>query len=367
MKIIKIILALLFLQSCTSSEIKTSSSLGFSSKNNQSINYVKFEDKLYIVDQKGRISAIDLIKNERIWQVNLKKYGKYSTLDIDYNNDKIIVSNGINQVFLIDANSGNIVGSREFSATPISVKFLQDETIIVNTLNNKTYALLDMDSLIWVHESYNSEISTLGVADIIEYDDKIIVLYSSGEVYCLNQYNGSVIWNSDLSTGNFAGIFTYLSDIDVDAQIKDRQIYVANNNGIMKSFSLSDGQEVWEISLNARPIDFIFFENKIVLISRQKLFIIDSKNGKIEQEITAENVSKEFNNLQNISHYQQHLIVNNKDKIFILKSDGNLVKQLKSPNNIITKPIFYQGRLYYVDSGWVLNDIKYINFNGGTF
>jgi outer membrane protein assembly factor BamB len=310
---------------------------------------------------------VDLEKNQKIWQVNLKKYNKYSDLDLDYINNKIIVSNGVNEVFVMDANNGETLGSRSFFSTPVSVKFLKDETIVISSLNNKTYALLDLDSLIWIHEGYNSEISTSGASNIIEYKDKIIVFHSSGEVYCLNQYDGSVVWSSDLITSDFAGIFTYLSDIDIDAEIEDEYIYVADNNGIIKSFSIDGGKEKWEIFLGERPVDFVVFEDKLALISQRKLYIINRVSGKIEKELIGDDVIKGFNSLQNILYYKKYLVINSRNKIFILEKNGNLLKEFKSLNDIITKPVVHKEKLYYADSGWFFNNTKYIDLYGWAF
>jgi len=366
MKIIKLLLIILIVQSCSSAKIKSLINLGFSSKNENSIKNIQAGNKIYTIDQKGRVWAIDLEKEKKIWRIKLKEHGKYT--DIDYIDEKIIVSNGINEIFLIDANSGKILKSKEFFSTPISIKFLQDETIVVNSLNNKTYFLLDMDSIIWTHESYNKEISTLGSSDILEFEDNLIISYSSGEVYFLNRYNGSVIWSSDLVSSKFSGIFTYLSDIDINTKSKDNHLYVTSNNGIVKSLLLSNGQEAWNLSLDIKPLDFVIFENKLAIISKNKLFIVNAINGNIEKQIDTKTIdSKQFKNLKNISYNKGYLVVNNKDKIFILNSTGALLKKIRATNEIVNKPVFYDNIMYYSDSGWFFNNLKYINFNGRTF
>ena len=69
------------------------------------------------------------------------------------------------------------------------------------------------------------ELSIIGGSKPAIFNDIIVVTYSSGEIFALNEDNGSVIWFDNISTGDFFSKTT-VNDIQAPICIVDEKLFV---------------------------------------------------------------------------------------------------------------------------------------------
>ena len=358
---------LLFLQSCShghkvvqqNSDKKISiirKDINISTKNKYNIvnKPIITDEKIYLLDNKGRVSSRNLIDGQLNWQIELDKSEQFINANIDYRNQKLIATTGSDRVYFINAENGKITSTKIFQSSPVVANLLLDDISIISSLNNKSYAVLDELSLVWSHEVEENNISTLGSAKTLSYKNMVIALYSSGEIYCLNKYNGKIIWQDDLVNSSSSGIYSYLSDIDIDPIIKDGVVYIVGNSNSVVAFNIENGKRIWQQKTDEKPEDIAILGSKIALITADNLYLINKNNGRIElkKDVISYNKKKKIS-LQNVSIYKNKILLIAKNRVILVDTSGKLVANIKLRQNIYNKPIIYKNKIYLTTYGWI--------------
>jgi outer membrane protein assembly factor BamB len=140
---------------------------------------------------------------------------------------------------------------------------------------------LQEKKLNWTHEGLE-EISTfMGSSMPTVSNGIVIVTYSSGEIYALNELNGSVIWNDNLSLYIQKQSLDNISDIRGNPVINDNKLYVISYSGKMISLDLNSGIRLWESNIGGIQTPWVVSRFIFVLSKDNELICLSSKDGKV--------------------------------------------------------------------------------------
>lgn len=244
------------------------------------------DNKIYLLDASGILTAYDLTTKNRIYKKRIfptRYFKNYQNPRLSLHNGRLFAIAGINQIFAINSQNGEIIWDKKILSIPLSTIVSDGRNIYFATDNNKTYALnFDSGKIEWISSSYISDTAIFGSAKPLISGNKIIISYSSGEVNCLNKNNGNILWTQNLNLNKAVNSNFYLNDIDATPKIKNDKLFIVGNGGLMMAINLQNGKFTWRKRL-ASITDFWLADDFIFLIDNDdKLISLSQKTGNVK-------------------------------------------------------------------------------------
>ncbi len=138
---------------------------------------------------------------------------------------------------------------------------IDKDNIYVSAYDGNVYHF-HKDSLVWV---YKTEIGIS--SSILKIKDR---LYFTAEdcIYCLSQ-NGNLIWKNSNLSGRICS----------SPAISKNNLFVGATDGILYSFELSTGKEIWRYKTRFRIMDTPAVSDNTVFVCSDKVYAVDAKDG----------------------------------------------------------------------------------------
>jgi outer membrane protein assembly factor BamB len=265
------------------------------------------------------------------------------------NEDSVYATLGGVKIYNLSLKDGKILWQTDLESISRSAPIIDGNKIFITTVNNHIYALDKLTGeILWHHFIIAANISTSQYASPVIYKDKIIVPYSTGELYILDKETGNEIDIISLEKNHFHGNNTTVKDIDITPIISNDNIYVLNQEDILHSINLKNGNINWETNLfNFKHIwmagNMIYltsFDGQVIAISKQ--------TGKIHWMNKIQLQKKD--SIMSIVMANSKIIISTElGNIYELNpKDGLLVLERKISSNFIQYPIFANNNVYYM-------------------
>ncbi len=184
----------------------------------------------------GNLYAFDIDTGEEIWNKTLgNPYGIIGKSSPVYSDGKVFIlcnerealnSNGINKIFALDSNNGNILWNQSIGEPKLS-------------------ALLQ---LVKGYNFYKNIASAAPISSPAVYNGKIYVLSPSGSFYCFNSNSGDVEWSYDFTNKSLSASYYVTSPVVIHDKI-----YVTTGN-ILHCFDINQKNEAevdWSLELKS--------------------------------------------------------------------------------------------------------------------
>ena len=315
------------------------------------------DKKIFLLDGSGVLEAYDLASKKRLWKNRAfpRSFLKnYQIPKISYQDKKIFAIVGINQIAAINEEDGKTIWTKNISAIPISTPVSDGNFVYVTSNDNKLYAFDAISGeLQWAQAGIARPTAILGAADPVIYQDKVIVSYSSGEIYAVNKKTGEPIWSQDLNLNRAISSDFYLNDVDATPLVKNNVVYTIGNGGLMMALDIKKGHPIWKREI-AGIIDFwAAGEFLFVINNDNKLLALNKKSGGIKW-------ISQLPNFKNDKKPQTKIIYSGVimagDKLLISGANGKLLvaspldgkieKTIKINSQIFHTPIIVNKKIY---------------------
>ena len=243
------------------------------------------ETNVYTIDTKAKIVSLSKVNGKIKWKKKLrKKINREGILNggLAVNKKYLVVTTGTGAVFVLDKENGKILWDVDLSRTIRAAPIISGNNLLILSKDNRLSSYdLQEKKLNWTHEGLE-EISTfMGSSSPTVSSGIIIVTYSSGEIYALNELNGSVIWNDNLSLYIQKKSLDNISDIRGNPVIHDNKLYVISYSGKMVAFDLNSGVRLWESNIGGIQTPWVVSRFIFVLSKDNELICLSSKDGKV--------------------------------------------------------------------------------------
>ena len=325
------------------------------------INYFKlFENNnLILNDEKGNIIVYSVIENIKIDEFNFykKKFKKIDKkLNMIVENNVIYVSDNLGYLYAYNYNKQKILWAKNYKIPFSSNLKIFNNKLIASNQNNNLYFLNKYNGeLINQFPTEETPVKNNFINNLsISKNEKLLFLNSYGTLYSIDIKMMKIDWfvylnnSTDLSTSN---LFDGSQVIN-----KDNKIVVSSKSKTFIIDSLSG--RIWNkfnYSSLSKPIiynDIVFFYTKnnfliaVNLKNNQIIYSYDMK--KYIQKINKKNSNLKYSLQMMILNNEIFLFINNS---YILNIDLNgkfrSLNRLKSKTN--TFPISIENALYYLD------------------
>lgn len=288
---------------------------------------------VYSIDQKGYVTAFSLKEKNMLWSNKLDSSNSenYSIGGILYSNDKLYVTNGSRELFVISAITGEKILSKLFpdiiQTKPI---MLDDKTVLVQTISNQLIAF-DTEKLevIWANEGEIGMISSRNHFSPFLANGYVITSYTSGELFCSDPKNGNVKWVHSLSDQSTdLDLFGPLSPTVINTKpvTKDDYIYIATSNSRLMKIKISTGDVVWQKNIEDIQSMTLSGNKLIITTNGRQVAILSAQNGEVNWVADLLTPSQNRTKLSP-TVFQAPFVVNdnyNKQSLNVIASNGEL-------------------------------------------
>lgn len=207
-------------------------------------------NKVYTLDTSFLVTCFDFKSGERLWEVSVASQTRKGVGlggGLAYAKDHIIVTTGVGEVYALDAATGTKEWQADLNYPVRAAPTIFNDSVYVLSLQNTLTALdIETGAKQWTHAGSSEVIGILGGAAPAATQGKVIVAYSSGEVFALSPDTGDVLWAESLARPIFNQGVDSLSHIRAAPVIDENAVYVMSHSGPLVSFDISTGARNWE-------------------------------------------------------------------------------------------------------------------------
>lgn len=300
--------------------------------------------------------------SEIIWKVNHynkneKKIGPI--LKLTNYKDKILVTDSLSKIHLIDTIDGSLLWSNEHRVSFISQIKIDNDKFYALDANNtfNCFSLKDGNKL-WEFKTEEKLINSQKQTSIVIDKDKVIFNNSKGEIIALDKDSGNLIWITPSISfdESFQSFLLKSSDLVLD----NENLYISNNRNNFYSLDVNTGLVNWRQNINS-SLRSVIIDNVIFTISDNGyLFIIEKDTGNI---VRSTNVLSNFKQKKRdkikltgflVSSDKIYLTSNNGHLILINIEDGKQDEIFKVSREKISKPYVNNESLYIVKDDQII-------------
>lgn len=245
---------------------------------------VNLGENIFYADKNFNILSRNYLTGKLNWKTNLEREKKEKILflgGMSLVGNSLVVTSGLGNIYLINSNTGKKEWKRNFL-----VQFSRPPLIFKNKVfavsdDNQTFCLnLKNGEIIWNHIGNLEEVSIIGGSKPAAIDNTVVLSYSSGEIYALDENDGSLIWFDNVGSSNYFSR-SALNDIQSPLSIVNNKVYSPTFSDKLLVYDLNDGSKIWELKISSINQVTISGEALYIIDTLGKLLCLDSKTGKL--------------------------------------------------------------------------------------
>ena len=288
-------------------------------------------NKLFVMDSKGVVSAFDLLNGERLWKNTLSAKNnafkdtnsKASGLAID--NETLYATTGFGGVFAMNTETGNPKWRISLESPIRIAPAVTDKMILVQTVDNSLYALDKTNGKeLWkFNVAHEDTVIAGGAVPAYDAEDNVVVAgFSNGEIVVLNATVGTPLWTSMLVSNEQVSSTTEINTIGSYPIIQEGIIYAISNSNSLVSLDMRTGDKLWEKEIGSMQNMLLAGDYLFVISNKNVLFAIEKYSGDIMWSV---NVKDHLSYDANEEVYASAPLMLN-DQIFLAFSNGKVLK-----------------------------------------
>jgi outer membrane protein assembly factor BamB len=245
---------------------------------------VNLGENIFYADKDFNIISRNYLTGKLNWKTNLQTEKKEKILflgGMSLVGNSLVVTSGLGNIYSIDSNTGKKEWKKNFL-----VQFSRPALIFKNKVfavsdDNQTFCLnLKNGEIIWNHIGNLEEVSIIGGSKPAAIDNTVVLSYSSGEIYALDENDGSLIWFDNVGSSNYFSR-SALNDIQSPLSIVNNKVYSPTFSDKLLVYDLNDGSKIWELKISSINQVTISGEALYIIDTLGKLLCLDSKTGKL--------------------------------------------------------------------------------------
>ena len=209
------------------------------------------ENRLFVIDTEGRVSAFDATTGSPLWQkiISVEGQGTRPAFGggVSFMDGRVFVTTGFGVAVALDAGNGAELW-RQTLPTPLrGAPGVDAGRVFVTTHDGQLSALnAETGAISWQANATVEPAAILGPGGPAIAQDTVVAGFASGELFALRVENGRTVWQDQLARTGRTTALGALSGIAASPVIDRGRVFAIGHGGRMAALELSTGQRVWE-------------------------------------------------------------------------------------------------------------------------
>lgn len=250
---------------------------------------VSDQQRVFVMDSNGRVSAFNIANGNRIWENNLtaeiggfkETKSRASGLAVDGN--VLYATTGFGGVFAMNSDTG-LPKWRKVMESPIRIApAIAGSMLLIQTVDNKIYALDKTNGQeLWrFGVAHEDTVIAGGAVPAYDAEDNVVIAgFSNGEIVVLNANTGTPLWSEMLVSNKQALSATDINTIGAYPIIQEGIIYAISNSNIMAALDMRSGEKLWEKEVGSMHNMLMAGDYLFVISNKHILYAMDKYSGK---------------------------------------------------------------------------------------
>ncbi len=240
--------------------------------------------RVYAMDARCRVTAVDAENGERVWSVDLtSERGKGGFGGgVAFAGGILFAATGCGQVVALDAARGEEIWRRDARAPSRGAPTIYDGKVFVTTLDNRLEAIdARTGEPLWTHTGMAEIAGILGSASPAGGGGLVIVPYSSGELFALRADNGRMVWGDSLAAVRRSDVVSELADIRGLPVLYQGLVIAASHSGRAAGIDARSGNRVWDQDYGSINMPWVAGEFFYLVTTDNQLIAAQIADGRV--------------------------------------------------------------------------------------
>ncbi len=226
-------------------------------------------DRVYVADERGRLSAFNLEDGRRVWRMDLDRSLSAGPAISD---DLIVVVTRRGQVLGIDPAEKSIRWESTLTSQVLAMPLISADTVILQAADGRVFGLrADNGSRRWTYERSMPPLTLRGSADPVAVGSRILAGLPNGTLVNLNRSDGSLNWEAQIGQPRGSSDLERMRDVASRFVVFRGELYAAAYQGEVMALDLQQGRSSWSRDLSS---------SQGVAVDRERVYVSES-NGRI--------------------------------------------------------------------------------------
>ncbi len=209
------------------------------------------ENKLFVIDTEGQVSAFNATSGSLIWRKTIVLEGEGSRPafggGVSVMNGRVFATTGFGVVVAFDANGGAELW-RARLPTPLRAAPAVDQNRVFVTSQDGQLTALNAETgeQLWQANATVEPAAIMGPGAPSIALDTVVAGFPSGELFALRVENGRTAWQDQLSRTGRTTALGAISGIAASPVIDRGRVFAISHGGRMAALELATGTRVWE-------------------------------------------------------------------------------------------------------------------------
>ncbi len=211
------------------------------------------DDRLYTVDHKGRVTALEREKGRVLWTQQLKfpvSGGIASEKGL------LLLASAAGEVVVLSSENGQLIWRKQIEGEILSSPRTNGDVVAVQAINGRIYVLdAKTGDEKWFYENTPPVLTLRGTPSPIVTDNAIYAGFSNGRLMAFNPDNGSILWEQRVAIPQGRSELERMVDIHSTPILRDGILYVSTYQGKLSALGRGSGNAIWsQDSSSSQPI-----------------------------------------------------------------------------------------------------------------
>lgn len=209
------------------------------------------ENRLFVIDTEGQVSAFDATSGSLIWRKTIELEGEGSRPafggGVSVMDGRVFATTGFGVVVAFDAGSGTQLWRVRLPTPLRAAPGVEAGRVFVTSQDGQLTALnAETGAQLWQANATVEPASILGPGAPSIALDTVVAGFPSGELFALRVENGRTAWQDQLSRTGRTTALGALSGIAASPVVDRGRVFAIGHGGRMAALELSTGTRVWE-------------------------------------------------------------------------------------------------------------------------
>ena len=246
---------------------------------------IVFNGMVMTLDTAGKVRAFALKTGESRWETNLKPDENAGVFGggMGSGQNKIFISLGSGELIALNIQNGEELWRVSTKRALRSAPSYADGRIFVTTLDNMTLAFSASTGLsLWSHNGMIANAALLGAASPAIKNNKVILAYSSGELYALQTNNGRIFWGDNLSVKRGGSGVARISHVRGNPVIDENMVFATSHSGSFLALELKTGRRLWQLPIASRVMPWVAGNYLYIVTTGRQVICLTKRDGRVK-------------------------------------------------------------------------------------